>query len=728
MKQARTLFDGLRSRARLGIAIEGAAWIALAVACYVFVSYGADRLLRLEVGFRAFLLLACIVSIGLIVARRMLRPMRIELTDEELALAVERQDPGIRQSLISAMQFESDLSSGRELPESPEMMAHVVTDVEQRLNSLPFHRAVNKSRINKFTGMAAGFALLVGAWAATSDDFRLWAVRNLALGSEPWPRDTHLAFDEVDATQPMRIAERDDVTLRVRASGVVPDKVVLECEFASGESTERPMEQIGDDLFTITLSSVLENLTVQAFGGDGETGTLEVHLVPRPRLTDMVLTVRYPEYLAREAEQVKDLSGDIRVPHGSTVELDCKSSKPLTSAQLVFADDQKLPAEVAADGLGITAKIQPTESGTLTLDALDTDRLGPTQAPQVFLRLVDDAAPGVEFKTQGIGSLITSEARIPGKLEIKDDYGLTAVTASFQVTEAVAATEATSETEAPPFEAAPVTGLDAFEPGGEEFETATTFDLRELAPPGADPIPENQRIKPGQLLALKFTAKDNFRPEPHEASSETMHFRVVTREKLLEELRRRQGEQRRELERVLKREQALRDEVAEIVSPTGDDPRAEQAKLGILAFARRQQALGRRSQGIGERYRRILQEFLNNRLFEPNVVSGKEAKIVSPLITMAATDFPESSAATAAFAETGSDDARRELVASYDRIIATIKRVLAEMEHTEDIAAVLEMLRIVIKTEEQARDVVDKHRAEAAEELFGPEGNRDKKR
>lgn len=719
MKQADTLFDGLRRKARLGITIEALAWCVLAFTLFVFVSYGADRTLRLEAGFRAVLLVAALASIAWIIARRMLAPMRIELTNDELALAVERQDADLQQSLISAVQFQRDLAAGRELGESTSLMTRVVGEVEAGLRSLPFHRAVDRGRTMRFVAMGMTCALLVGSWFAVAEDAALWARRNLTLSSEPWPRDTQLEFLGVAAGATLRIAERDDVTIRVAAKGVVPDNVVLECEFGGGTNAERTMEQIGDNVFTVTLGSVLEDVVVQAFGGDGISDRLRIELVPRPKIEQLAIEIEFPAYLERERESVADLTGDVTVPTGSTLHVRATSDKPLVNASLVFADDQRVAATLEAGGRAIVASWRPEQSGTLTVDGLDADRLGPSRAPQVFLRLVDDTAPTVEFRTDGIGSLITAIAIIPGKLTLEDDHGLVSVGATMQISDAVQATDADGEAVAPaPFESAPVQGLEGFAPRPTTFEAETALDLQTMTP-AADPIDENRRIKPGKLLALRFTATDAFQPDAHLTHSDTMHFRVVTREKLLEELKRRQAEQRRELERVLAREVTLRAELAEIVSPTGDDPRAEQAKLSVLAFARRQQALGRRVQGIGERYRRILLELLNNRLFQQPVTRAKQAKIVTPLLTLAAQDFPSSSVAISEFAESGAEPERAAIDAQFGRIIASIQRVLGEMEHTEDIAAVLEALRVVIRTEEQAKKLIEKQRDAGVNELFG---------
>src|SRR5690606_1624042 len=127
------------------------------------------------------------------------------------------------------------------------------------------------------------------------------------------------------------------------------------------------------------------------------------------------------------------------------------------------------------------------------------------------------------------------------------------------------------------------------------------------------------------------------------------NFRVVTREELLEELQRRRTEQRRELEEVQKAETEARALIAEIVVPAADDPRLAEVHSRLRTVARQQVALGKKCLGISERYRRVLDEMLNNRLFEPNVTRRLDAMIVAPLATLALQDFPESAERTAGF-------------------------------------------------------------------------------
>jgi hypothetical protein len=112
----------------------------------------------------------------------------------------------------------------------------------------------------------------------------------------------------------------------------------------------------------------------------------------------------------------------------------------------------------------------------------------------------------------------------------------------------------------------------------------------------------------------------------------------------------------------------------------------------------------------------------NNRLFEPGVTSRLDSRIVSPLMAMSLDGFPNSAAQTSVFADTGQEDTRVSAVEVYDQIIETIREVLAHMEKTEDLAAIVEALRIVLRTEEQAGELIEKLRNAQGGGIFAPAG------
>ena len=715
------LFRRLRARARIGIWIEGAALLAAAFAVFVSTSYAIDRWLHLEKVFRGAAI-AGFVWLSLRIASRALRaPLAVQLDDDELALAVERRQPGLLQSLISAVEFDRDLERRATRGQSESMMRRVLESTVDRLGSLDVIEALDRRRVTRFAalfGVAAAALVGFGLWLP---DAALWAKRNLLLIDQPWPRATTLAFDGVDAETTLRIAEREDLTLRVRAAGLVPDEVELIARFAGGERLRRRMDRSGEASFTTTLSTMLEDVEVQARGGDGETMPLRVQIVPRPQLGGLRVTLVLPRYIAAEPRELSELGGLLRIPEGSELIVSATSDKPLRDATIVLDDGQRVPATIAADGRSLTVRFVPQRSGSARLDASDVDDLGPALPPVLQLELAADAPPELDFVTEGIGSMVTANARIPGRLTIRDDFGVDRVEALAR-TMAAEGDEADAQAE-PEFGAALVDWTDPLRAGTTEQVLELVYDLAKGAV-DADPDSLRNPVHPGQLLSLRFEATDR-RPSPQTGSSEVRTLRVVTREKLMQELRRRQSEQRRELERVLVELVGDRAELGEILSPAGGAAEAPEARLRIETLARRQLARGDTVDAIAGRYRDLLDEFENNRLLEPNVVRSFEVAVSAPLRRAAKEVFPASSLAASSFAESGSEDARAEAVALYDALIATIRRVLAQMADSETLAAIVEDLRIVIRTGREARVLLEKLRDEEGAGIFGSESRRD---
>lgn len=722
---ATNLFDRLRARVRRGILLEGLAVAALVFVGYMVVSYAFDRTLRLEVGFRLALLVLFVAVVARLVQLRTLRPLRLELNDDEMALAVERSDERLHQALISAVQFDRQLADSMRTAESRELMQHVVGEVDRGLCNVAVQRAIDAGRARRFGGVLAGCALLVGGWAVVSPaTLKLWALRNLGLSSQPWPRATQLAFAGISG-QSLRLPEGDDQTLVVSAAGVVPEQVRLYYRFDGGEDGSEPMSLTGEREFTYTLQSVLDDVVVWAEGGDGVADEVRIELVARPRIEELVITLAYPDYMQRPPTLVAGTEGDVRVPRGGKVQLAGRSSKPLRGAFALFGPDHRQELVVGDNGSDFSGAFEPLESGLLVIDVRDHDDLGAARPSRLFLRVTEDAVPELTLMLQGIGSMITPFALIPAELTVRDDYGLRAVDASFRtsvdvtVTDGAPSDDKVVKSEDSPFEPAQVNGLDAFVAGNVEFAAPVVFDLKRYCP-DADPASENNRFRPGQFLSLKFSATDNFGPgEPHRGESEAFTFRVVTREKLMEDLSRRQLEYRRELEQIRDDEREQRTELAEILSPASSDANASRARLRVLALARLQRALGRRVNGVAERYSLILDEFQNNRLLDPGPVATLRGQITEPLQRLAKDDFPSSVAAVDEFAQTGREDVRAVVVSSYESIIQQIEAVLEHMSELETFATLLEDLRQIIKVQDSAIQDARQQRDSDAQGVFG---------
>lgn len=711
----------LRRRARAGIWIEGLGLFAALLVAFALPSFVTDRLLRLEWIVRALLLGTFVATVARVLQLRLVRPLAVPLDDDELALAVERSAPLVKQALISSMQFDRELRAGAVGVESPALKAAVVADVRARLGAIPFAGAIDAARVRRHaTGLLLALVVF-GGWAAIDQaSLGTWAARNLALRAVDWPRFTALALV---GEQTVRLPQGDALTVRVDVRGPVPDQVFVDYRFAGGERGTEPMSRTGEREFAWTLEAVLGDVQLELQGGDSLPLVVDVTVVERPRIDRLSLHVTYPEYMERDPEHVPPTEGELRLPKGAVLAIAGESHKPLAEAFALFAE-QKEPLSLEADGRSFAGRVAPLASGLLVVDVVDTDRLGAGAPPKWMLRVGDDKPPTVEFRLRGIGASITAHARIPGELRVRDDFGLRAVGASWR---AVADRPPEPGMVAPPdapFAPAVVAFGGALERSALRYDTTAQVDLQQWNRVPEENAADNP-IRPGMLFSLRFAAVDNFGPgDPHEGVGETVTFRVVTRERLTEELRRRQVEQRTELQRIADDLQRATLELAELPNPAaaaGDRARVEGR---LRAIARGQQALGRRVAFVGESYQRVLWEYENNRLWEGNKVRAVEALIPAPLQALAREAFPAIARSVEAFAGTAQEAARADAVDGCREAHRRILAVLKQMEQAENLAALIEELRSVIRLEQEAiRDVEGRVRTRE-QDIFQPRGRK----
>lgn len=722
-------FSRVRSRARVGIGIEAAGTLAVAGLVFIAASFALDRGLRLEVGYRAALLAVLALVVARIVVKRLVRPLRVRLSDDELALAVERHDPPLRQALISAVQFERTLAQPA-VGDSRQLMTYVVGDVTERARKIPFGGAIDGTRALRYGSLVVLLVAAVGTWIGIDrGSFKLWFKRNVLLSAAEWPRRTQLEFLE----PVLRVPQGDDLTLRVGARGEVPEQVELRYAFAGGERGAEPMTLTGDAEFRCTLASLLEPVTVYAEGGDGLSRELRIEIVERPVVSGVRVTVTPPAYLGLPEAEVAASEGDVRVLRGSVVKLSARSDKPVSEAFVLVGDTDRRGLTVDADGHGLRGELTPTQSSPLVIDVVDCDRLGTKAPPRLYLRVSDDQAPAVDFKLRGIGSMVTPIALIPGDLTVRDDFALVSLTAQQRVSGTPTAPSKPSESPPkdgepsdrqptepgpadaqpapePQFDAITATGLGALPKGEREFVGPVSVDLREHA-----------KLQPGHVLALRFVATDNFGPNaPHTTEGEAAVFRVVTAEELSADLQRRQLEQRKLLETVLAQEITARASLLELPSPTGTDPQAIQARQKLGQLAKAQRDLGGRCGSIAQTYAQILDEAVNNRIAKAADMRGLKDKVIEPLQQLAADDFPQAGSHTETYAVSGQDDLKQVALATYDIIIGRVKAILAAMQEEERLAAIIAGLREIIKIQDSASDEAKKRREKADADLFGP--------
>ena len=334
---------------------------------------------------------------------------------------------------------------------------------------------------------------------------------------------------------------------------------------------------------------------------------------------------------------------------------------------------------------------------TLVTRLIDTDGLENREPVSFVLSAVNDAPPQVAVRMPGISTAVTPRAVLPLVGTITDDHGLASAAVLLQVADA-------AEVDRP---------IDRVPAGAAVVEFAPDAPERvALEPLG---------LAAGRRLTVSIVATDGCRLAngPNVAASDAWSLDVVTPEALLAMLEAREIILRRRFESTVADLVQSRDRLS---APAAANPASaadpdRDAGAGD-DVARLLEAVTRAAGETGEiaaAFRLIRDELANNALLSPELENRLVSQIADPLARIAAVDLPGVAAACRRRAP------RDEIVRATDAVLARMRAVLDRMMELESFNEVVDLLRGLIRTQEEIRaETLRRQKQRAREALEQP--------
>jgi hypothetical protein len=555
-------------------------------------------------------------------------------------------------------------------------------------------------------GGLAGVASIAGLALARPALADLWVRRNVMFREDPWPRQVALTAEGFVGGR--RIVARGsdvDVIVKAAADRVVPEVVDLRSRGAGGWRSDRMGTRggivDGAQAFGHVLKNVTDDLTLEVRGGDARLRNLRLVAVDAPALARLEIAYTLPEYLGGGRRQAA-ASRIVQVPAGSVVEIACTATKPLSAASMASIADgsEEIVGSLTGANAGrtITASVGPVAGDrTLVTRLIDTDGLENREPVSFVLSAVNDAPPQVAVRMPGISTAVTPRAVLPLVGTITDDHGLASAAVLLQVADA-------AEVDRP---------IDRVPAGAAVVEFAPDAPERvALEPLG---------LAAGRRLTVSIVATDGCRlaAGPNVATSDAWSLDVVTPEALLAMLEAREIILRRRFESTVADLVQSRDRLS---APAAANPASaadpdRDAGAGD-DVARLLEAVTRAAGETGEiaaAFRLIRDELANNALLSPELEDRLVAQIASPLARIAAADLPGVAAACRRRAPP------EEIVRATDAVLARMRAVLDRMMELESFNEVVDLLRGLIRTQEEIRaETLRRQKQRAREALEQP--------
>jgi hypothetical protein len=440
----------LRGSIKRLFALDGLSRLVLALLAFAAGTFLADWGLDLPWGVRLVFLVAGIGLSGWVLATRVFHPVGVRISDDDLAIFVERNYPELNDKLISAIQLTRDpgtTSSGAMFTNSPELVEALVVDAEQATSKLDFRRVIVRGHVGKIFGWAAGLVALLIASSAASATVRNYGsiyVRRLVGLKVSYPHRNHLKVLDFPNNRKV-VARGDDLTVAVESDGPAdPRKVVLSYEFATSEHGEEMMTPLAGRRFQFLFTRVTGPFTFTVSGGDHRGDErYQVDLVTPPAVDTIRVFYEYPAYMHKQNTPVDrpEAAGNVIAPIGTKVRFEALSNEDLRGVSLLVGlkgKEKSSDLEVRKDAqgrprvfAGLFEVVDLSSEYELRLQA--ENGLSNRDPIRYVVKGLKDEPPRITVQDPVGDEFISELCERPLEIRVEDDYGVARIVLEYRV-------------------------------------------------------------------------------------------------------------------------------------------------------------------------------------------------------------------------------------------------------------------------------------------------------
>jgi hypothetical protein len=168
-------------------------------------------------------------------------------------------------------------------------------------------------------------------------------------------------------TGDIAIKEGDRLHLEAHAFEEVPDQGYLYIKHPGTGWEQIDLERGGDSVFAFGQRQASQSFSYYFKIGDAHSKRFDVTVVPPPKVLSARVSLRYPRYTGRDAEEYTSLQLP-PVPDGTELSWELKLDQPLQSGQMLQGDNSPVNLEIDGDDPSI-ARLTVKDGPLVTLPA-----------------------------------------------------------------------------------------------------------------------------------------------------------------------------------------------------------------------------------------------------------------------------------------------------------------------------------------------------------------------
>ena len=397
------------------LALRGLVWVATVTGAVVFLSALALEQLRFTAEAVVWLRVLTWGTVAVSFLFFLVRPLLQKVTDTQVALYLEENEPSLEHSVTSVL----DEGSGTASP----ALAERVTEIAlQKAKRVDYGRRVEQSRLYRFAGALTGLVLLALATSLLGPEHLRHGLAALLLPATDAAAASPYSVSVFpgDAT----IARGTDQMITAELGGFSAADAAI---FTKGE-TEQSFQRLSmlrglESGFEVLLLGVPEPTEYFVESNGVRSPTFTIDVADLPYVDQMDLTYYFPSYTGLPPRTVEG-GGDVAALTGTVVELSIEPTM-LTPAGRLLIDGEPIEDLTVADDGSLSARFTLDEDGFYAIELARSDNGTLVAAsPEYQIDVLTDMPPSINFSKPGRDMPASAIEEVYLEMTADDDYGI----------------------------------------------------------------------------------------------------------------------------------------------------------------------------------------------------------------------------------------------------------------------------------------------------------------
>ena len=401
----RAVRRGVRRRALLqGSAVALIALFSSAVALILLYPLVYDQALLLYVAVSAALVITAAATFHYVI-----RPLRRQISDEQIAMYIEEQAPGLEDRLNSAVEAKAQHVAGADI-----MLSGLLADTARMIRGIVPGDLVRKVRARIMAGAGTVLAALLLVFGVMNlDKVRLVASSSLAA--------VRPLMTIVPGNVEIEKGESQSVVAELREG--TSDAVYLVYQEEGKDWVRKAMEPGSEGTaFLAEFSSIQAPIDYYVEAGKHRSALFRIAVYEFPAVDQIDLAYHYPSHIALPPVVEAD-AGDIHGLKGSEVQLTVRTTGVPVQAEMVLESGGTIALKAQSEGQ-FTGRITLEEEDLYTLRLTDANGKRNQFPVQYAIMPVPDRAPHITMHDPGRDVRANAIEEVLIAADVDDDYGV----------------------------------------------------------------------------------------------------------------------------------------------------------------------------------------------------------------------------------------------------------------------------------------------------------------